>query len=283
MKRLLITGATGFTGKHLSAFAEIAGYKVLHLHSDLTHVQELRKELSEIDTEYVVHLAANSSITHTDPLALYRVNLFGTLNLLDAFRFLQIKPHKIILASSANVYGNLDMHLISESICPRPVNHYGCSKLAMEQMAATYANDLNLVVVRPFNYTGVGHDTRFVVPKIVEHFKLGAPTIELGNLDVYREYNDVRMICEIYLKLLDVGTVCQTYNVCSGRAYSLRDVISMSEKMTGKRIRVSVNEQFVRTNELHTLVGNPEKLKTVVGDLQTYSLENTLAWMLGSN
>ena len=283
MKRLLITGADGFTGRHLRAAAEQVGYEVFSLRADLTDSAALVSEVAGVCPTHVAHLAAISAVTHTDQEAFYRVNLFGTLNLLDALKGLSICPEKVMLASSANVYGNAYIELIAETVCPTPVNHYATSKLAMEHMAATYASDLPIVITRPFNYTGVGHDNRFVIPKIVEHFKRSSSTIELGNLDVYREYNDVRVVCDTYLKLLSAGIPGETYNVCSGRVYSLRQVIASAEAITGKKVDVKVNPAFVRANEVHKLAGNPEKLKAAVGDLQTFTLEDTLGWMLASS
>lgn len=283
MKRLLITGADGFTGQHLRAAAEQVGCEVFSLRSDLTDSVALAGEVADVCPTHVVHLAAISAVTHSDHEAFYRVNLFGTLNLLAALKQLPISPEKVLMASSANVYGNVDAGLIAETVCPKPVNHYAMSKLAMEHMAMTYADDLPIVISRPFNYTGVGHDNRFVIPKIVEHFKRGASSIELGNLDVYREYNDVRMVCDAYLKLLADGVAGETYNVCSGRAYSLREAIAVAETISGRAIEVKVNPAFVRANEVHTLAGDPEKLKAAIGELQVFSLEETLRWMLSSS
>lgn len=283
MKRLLITGADGFTGQHLRVAAEQVGYEVISLRSDLTDSAALFAEVVTVCPTHVAHLAAISAVTHADQEAFYRVNLFGTLNLLDALKGLTICPEKVMLASSANVYGNADIELIAETVCPKPVNHYATSKLAMEYMAATYTSDLPIVITRPFNYTGVGHDNRFVIPKIVEHFKRGAAEIELGNLDVYREYNDVRMVCDAYLKLLAYGVAGETYNVCSGRAYSLREVIAVAETISKHSIEVKVNPTFVRANEVHTLAGDQNKLKAVVGELHAFALEETLGWMLSTS
>lgn len=281
MKRLLVTGADGFTGRHLSAAAYAEGYEVFGLKADLTDASAIASELAAIAPTHVAHLAAISAVTHADEEAFYRVNLFGTLNLLNGLMALPKLPQKVLLASSANVYGNADMPLIAETVCPKPVNHYAMSKLAMEHMAMTFAGNLPIVITRPFNYTGVGHDNRFVIPKIVEHFKRGASSIELGNLDVYREYNDVRMVCKAYIGLLDDGVQSETYNVCSGSAYSLRDVISTVEKLAGRKIDVKVNPAFVRTNEVHKLSGSPQKLNLKLGGLRQFSLEDTLGWMLG--
>jgi nucleoside-diphosphate-sugar epimerase len=281
MKRLLLTGSDGFTGGHFHLAAEAAGYHVNALKSDLTDAKAVAAEIAQIQPEYVVHLAALSAVTHPDEQAFYHVNLFGTQFLLTALCELQVRPKKVLLASSANVYGNSDATKISEAVCPKPVNHYAISKLAMEYMATTYTVNLPIVIARPFNYTGIGHDTRFVIPKIIEHFKSFAGSIALGSLDVYREYNDVRMVCDAYLKLLEVDIACGIYNICTGRTYSLREVLSMLEKITAHKIDVQVNQDFVRKNEVISLSGDPRKIQSVAPELKVYDLESTLAWMLG--
>jgi nucleoside-diphosphate-sugar epimerase len=277
---LLLTGAAGFSGRHFTQAAAAAGYEVFALQADLMDAVAVTAEVAAIAPTHVVHLAAISAVTHADELAFYQVNLFGTLNLLKALAALPVLPAKVLLASSANVYGNQDDAAIAETICPKPVNHYAMSKLAMEHMAATYADKLPLVITRPFNYTGVGHDQRFVIPKIVDHFARRAPVIELGNLDVYREYNDVRQVCDVYLKLLEAGVAGEAYNVCSGRAVSLREVLALMSELTDWHPEVTVNPAFVRANEIKTLAGSVEKLRACVGAVNAGDLKALLTWML---
>ena len=278
--RLLLTGAAGFTGRHLTKAAEAAGYAVYPLSADLTDAAAVAAEVAAIAPTHVVHLAGISAVTHADELAFYQVNLLGSLNLLKALVALPTPPEKVLLASTANVYGNQAGEAIAESVCPKPVNHYAMSKLAMEHMAATFADRLSIIIARPFNYTGVGHDLRFVIPKIVDHFQRHEPTIELGNLDVYREYNDVRMVCHVYLKLLSAGQSGETYNVCTGAPHSLQEVITLAEQLSGHHIDVVVNPAFVRANELHYLAGDTAKLKATIGDFGGDGLRETLSWML---
>jgi nucleoside-diphosphate-sugar epimerase len=282
MSKLLLTGARGFTGRHFTKAAQQAGYEVHPLSADLTDAKAVAAETAAAAPDFVVHLAAISAVTHADEEAFYRVNLFGTLNLLKALAALPQAPKRVLLASSANVYGNADKSPIDESICPAPVNHYAMSKLAMEFMSATFAERLPLVTVRPFNYTGIGHDMRFVIPKLVAHFARRAEAIELGNLDVEREFNDVRTVCEAYLRLLQLGQPGQTYNVCSGRPVSLKSAIEALKKITGHDLQVNVNPDFIRANEVYRLCGNPVKLEACIGALQHPPLEDTLRWMLSA-
>lgn len=280
MVKLLLTGADGFTGLHFTSAARQAGYEVYPLMADLTDVAGVAAEVAATAPDFVVHLAAISAVTHEDEEAFYRVNLFGTQNLLKALSALPNAPKNVLLASSANVYGNVKVSPIGESVCPVPVNHYAISKLAMEHMAATFLGKLRLVTVRPFNYTGVGHDARFVIPKLVEHFVAKAASIELGNLDVEREFNDVRTVCEAYLRLLRHGQSGQTYNVCSARPVSLGLVINTLRQITGHDLQVNVNQAFVRPNEVHRLCGSQIKLEDCIGALKHPPLEETLRWMM---
>ena len=280
--KLLLTGADGFTGRHLTDAGLAAGDEVFPLKADLTDAAAVAAEVVAIAPTHVVHLAAISAVTHTDENAFYQVNLFGTLNLLKALVALPVAPVKVLLASSANVYGNQDGVAIAETVCPRPVNHYAMSKLAMEHMAATFAYRLPLVITRPFNYTGVGHDLRFVIPKIVDHFVRKAPVIELGNLDVYREYNDVRQVCDVYLKLLGHGVPGEVYNVCSSKAVSLGEVLALMTEISGWQPEVRVNPAFVRANEIRTLAGSSEKLTSCIGQVSGGDLRPLLEWMYRS-
>jgi nucleoside-diphosphate-sugar epimerase len=186
------------------------------------------------------------------------------MNLLTALTQLAQAPSCVLLASSANVYGNCEASPISEGQPPAPVNHYATSKLAMEHMARTFSNRLSIVITRPFNYTGPGQTLNFVIPKIVAHFKQRATSIELGNLHVEREFNDVEMVCRLYLKLLLYGEAGEIYNVCSGQPYTLQFVLDTLACITGNKMKVAVNPAFVRANEVHRLCGNPLKVQTLL-------------------
>jgi nucleoside-diphosphate-sugar epimerase len=282
--KIALTGAGGFTGRQFIQSAAQAGHETLPLRADLTNVSEVTAEVAALRIDAVVHLAAISFVGHQDERAFYNVNLFGTLNLLQA---LAASPNAgalrcVLLASSANIYGNWGQSPIAETQPPAPVNHYAMSKLAMEHMARTYMSRLPLVTVRPFNYTGPGQAPQFVIPKLVDHFRRRADHIAMGNLHVEREYNDVRFVCEAYLRLLEHRPAGQVYNICTGHTYNFQTVIAALEGLTGHRPRVEVDRALIRANEVHRLCGDPSHLRAAVGELPTYSLEQTLAWMLAS-
>ena len=280
--RLLLTGAQGFTGKHLATAAKHAGYEVFALEANLLDKSQLRDEVLRNNPTHVIHLAGISHLTANDPQIYYKVNLMGSLSLLEALQALSNLPQKVILASSSNVYGHNINTPISEHEAPSPIGHYAMSKLAMEYMSRPYSDRLPIVITRPFNYTGVGHASNFVIPKIVDHFKQKASSIELGNLEVLREYNDVRDICQFYLRLLLLGQSGETYNLATCRTYSLGDILSTMERLTRHSMSVKLNPRFIRANEIHLLDGDPAKLENCIGKLNLHSLEQTLNWMLES-
>ncbi|MEY2340572.1 GDP-mannose 4,6-dehydratase [Acidithiobacillus sp. IBUN Pt1247-S3] len=287
----LVTGASGFTGRYLVPALRSRGYVVVGLGEgassadrdlvcNLTDTVAVREAVRHAQPTHVVHLAALAFVGHGDGRAFYDVNLFGTLNLLDALAALPEPPNKILIASSANIYGSPGIEVIDESVCPAPVNHYACSKLAMEHMARTWFERLPIVMTRPFNYTGVGQDEKFLIPKIVSHFARRAAKIELGNLDVSRDFLDVRDVVEAYITLLESDMRSEIYNVCSGKAAALRSVLDMMIRLTGHPMEVEVNPAFVRANEIPVLRGSHRKLSEATGFAPRYALEDTLKWML---
>lgn len=294
MKRALITGIKGFTGQYVAAELEQHGWEVWGIGShdeegdaryrcvDLVDAARLREVVAEVQPDAVVHLAAIAFVGHGDADAFYTVNLIGTRNLLAALAACGKAPDCVLLASSANVYGNATEGVLSESAPANPANDYAVSKLAMEYMARLWMDKLPIVIARPFNYTGVGQSESFLLPKIVGHFRRGAEMIELGNLDVWRDFSDVRAIAQAYRRLLDACPVGEAVNVCSGTTHSLREVIAMVEGISGRSIRVEVNPAFVRANEVRTLCGDATKLRSIIGDWATPPLEDTLGWMLGA-
>ena len=188
-------------------------------------------------------------------------------------------PSKVLIASSAAVYGNIEGEL-DEEMCPQPVNHYGNSKLVMENMAKGYYDRLNIIIVRPFNYTGTGQENHFLIPKIVAHYKENKKEIELGNIDVYREFNNVQYVVRCYTKLLFSEYKSDIFNVCSGNAININYILNVMNQLADYAIKVNVNPKFVRKNEIDILKGNPQKLFAHIGNFtEEYTLQSTLANM----
>ncbi len=289
--RALVTGLQGFTGYYLAQELRAAGYQVFGtahggepvgegiVTVDLCNREDLRQVVEMVRPQVVAHLAAISFVAGGDHEAMYRTNIVGTRNLLEALTLLNEKPRSVLLASSANIYGNAPVEVIDESVQPAPANDYAISKLAMEYLARLWMDRLPIVISRPFNYTGVGQAAQFLLPKIVKHFKNSEKLIELGNIDVERDFSDVRTVAYAYRRLLELSPSGDTFNVCSGVACSLSDVLAMMAEIAGYQIEVRVNPAFVRANDVQRLQGDDSKLRAVVGNLTTIPLKETLRWM----
>ena len=293
-KRALITGSAGFTGRYVVQELRAAGYQVHGIVApgsaagmdefslDLNDRAGLAAVVQQVQPDVVVHLAAIAFVGHGDAEQIYRVNVAGTRNLLEALAGLAQRPAAVLLASSANIYGNTDVGVIGEEVPAAPANDYAVSKLAMEYMARLWGDRLPLIIARPFNYTGVGQDENFLLPKIVAHFRRREARIELGNLHVWRDFSDVRMVASSYRRLLAAPattTAGRVFNICSGNAHSLGEVLDLMADIAGYRIDVHVNPAFVRANEVVRLVGDNRRLAGVIGPIDPVPLADTLRWM----
>jgi len=292
-KRALITGVNGFTGQYVADELKHAGYDVYgtgavdsdlpqYFQVDLLDKIGLAHVVREVQPTVVVHLAAIAFVGHGSANDFYQVNVVGTRNLLESLALHAKRLDAVLLASSANIYGNSTEGVLAENTPSNPANDYAVSKLAMEFMAKLWIDKLPLFFVRPFNYTGIGQSEDFLLPKIVSHFKRKAPLIELGNLDVWRDFSDVRVVAEVYRRLLEVRPLGQAVNICSGNTYALSEVIVLAEKISGHKMDVRVNPAFVRANEVKSLCGDVTRLHSLIGETTSPSLEDTIRWMLTS-
>lgn len=280
--KVLITGINGFTGAYVAAALNKLEYECIGLDCNLLDSKKVNDGVISIKPDYVIHLAGKSFSADLDVASIYKNNVEGTLNLLDALVKLKNSPNKVILASSASIYGDNNSSPLKESMPPKPISHYGCSKLSMEYMAEAYSDRLPILITRPFNYTGVGHNERFLIPKIVRAYRDNLSNIELGNLDVYREFNDVRDISLIYAKLMVSKNLVGPINICSGRSISLSQIIKSMDEISESSINIISNGKYKRANEIPTLTGSNEKLKSHIQFDFKHTIEDTLRWMYSS-
>lgn len=290
MKKVLITGIDSFTGIHLTSYLEKSGYDVYGTSfskkdvkkytCDITKKEDILKTIDEVKPDFLIHLSGISYAAHGNSEDFYKVNTIGTINILDAFIELNLTSQKIIIASSATVYGNLGIEILDESLCPKPANHYGASKYAMECLVREYFNKLPIIITRPFNYTGIGQAENFLIPKIIKHFKEKKDVIELGNLDVNREFNDIEYVCEVYKRLLECENTSEVVNICTGRGIKLLDVIDDMNKISGYEIEVKINPVFVRKDEIKSLTGSNKRLLNIIGDIKQKDFKDTLRDMI---
>ena len=299
MTTTLITGAAGFTGRYLARRLADRGHRVAALLReptvladggvaethicDLSDAAGLRAILRQVRPDHIVHLAAIAFVAHGDLADMYRSNILGLRNLLAAAEDFESQPRSVLVASSANIYGNGRPGRLSEDLPPAPANDYGVTKAAGEMICRLFAPRLPVIVTRPFNYTGVGQSPSFLIPKIIDHVRRRAPEIELGNLDVARDFSDVRDVALAYAALLAApNAIGRLFNICSGKAHSLRDVISMIREISGHDFEVTVNPAFVRANEVRMLWGDRGRIESMTGQRPAHDLRDTLAWMLSA-
>jgi len=291
-KRVLITGSLGFTGRYVATELEAHGWEVWGIGQqaapetsryfcvDLLDLGGLTAAIKSAQPNVVIHLAANAFVGHGSPADFYTVNVIGTRNLLEAITKSGVEPAHVVIASSANVYGDSIGGRLAESTPPNPENDYAVSKFAMEKMAQLWRQRLPITLVRPFNYTGVGQSEDFLVPKIVRHFLDRAPRIELGNLDVFRAFSDVRDVAKIYRLIAEQHTEFKVLNICSGNTVALGEILEIATNMTGHQVEVTVNPAFVRANEVKTLCGDATLLEAAIGSFARTRFDDTLGWML---
>lgn len=274
-----VTGAGGFTGRHVLAALRRCGITCVVLDADLTDSDAVDAAVGAQPFDGLIHLAAKAFVQSNDWRSFYEVNQIGTMTLMDA-----VTRHspgaRCVVASSAQVYGGGLSGLIDERQPVNPGNHYAMSKAFMEKGISAWADRLAVVVTRPFNYTGVGQQDRYVVPKLVKHFRQRAATIELGNIDVRRDFGDVRSVAEAYVGLLECDAPPPVVNVAAGELHSIREIYDMLVQMTGHAPEIRINPAFVRPDDVPALGGDAALLRKTLPTWQSRPVENLLSWML---
>ena len=296
MKKVLITGGDGFIGRHLCRECEAQNVEYLVIsnmvkentatarYADLLNYQDLEDALRSYMPDAVVHLAAIASPVHNDIAEVYRINVAGTENLLNAAAAVLPAGTPFVLTSTAGVYGNQEEEHLYEDLPFNPANHYSCSKMVTEVLSRQYTDRLDIRIVRPFNIIGVGQSENFFIPKLARRFADRVEEIQLGNLGAVRDYVSVEFCAKVMLDLA-VNTVNapKVTNVCTGNGHSCQQVIDLLEKLTGHHPKINSTTEFIRSNEVWSMVGNTERLNTIVqGRYQSQSLESILTGLLQS-
>ena len=286
MARVLITGVDGFTGRYLAPLLAAGGHEVhgmvqeadrqridgvASLHAGLTLQTPLRSKMSSVEWHPIESCTWRPlHISPTETRA--RCTSHGTcsehVTCSSLLLALARRPEAVVLASSANIYGNSREGALDETTRPEPANDYAVSKMAMEAIVRLYSSRLPIIVSRPFNYTGRGQSEAFLLPKIVSHSRSRAEWIELGNVAVARDFSDVRDVANAYAHLLQTpAALGRTVNLCSGTAHSLAEVLAMVESLSGHPLPVRVNTALVRQNEIRILKGDRTLLASLVPSL----------------
>ena len=262
MKRLLVTGQQGLVGTTLSRMVgverRVAGWSVI----DLPHNVDLRDAaatsamVGSAAPDAVLHLAAQSFVPNAvrDPAATLEINLFGTLNVLQALKKCAFRG-RMIYVGTGDVYGVVpeDALPVAETRLPAPRNPYSVSKLAAEALCYqwTATEGMDIVLARPFNHIGWGQSDRFVLSnfarQIVE-IRQGrrGPAVAVGDIDVTRDFTDVRDVVHAYFALFASGASGEVYNVCSGRDRSIRSLLDRLAELAGVAITIEQDRARLR-------------------------------------
>jgi len=303
--RVLVTGITGFVGRHLAPRLMESGHELLGI--DLSRDGELPlgpagrpvpvravdlaggAGLADLVGDFapgaVVHLAAQSApgLSLVDPAGTFRANLTATLMLLEALRH-AAPSARLLFASSAEVYGQAGEEALDESLPMRPTNPYGASKAAAELLVGQYARtwELPAVVTRGFPHAGPGQRPRFALPAFARQIArieadLQEPVIRVGNLDARRDFTDVADVVEAYARLLESGEPGEAYNVCSGSARSIREGLEGLLALSGREIEIVTDPSLLRPLDQPVLRGRPDKLKRATGWAPRFSFAETLS------
>jgi GDP-4-dehydro-6-deoxy-D-mannose reductase len=287
--RLFVTGIGGFVGHHLAQYVarnpgalELARVPDFDLRDRTT----LEHVLTEARPDLVIHLAAQSAVAQSfdDPRATYDVNFFGTLNLLEALAATEFRG-RMLYVGSADAYGQVaDADLpVRETQPLRPRNPYAVSKAAAEVLCFQWsqAGAFEIVLARPFNSIGPGQTTRFAIADFarqIAEVSLGrrAPRLETGDLDVSRDFTDVRDVVAAHVALVTNGANGEAYNVCSGRERILRDMVEQMATLAGVAIELVTDPKRLRPGEQRRMIGSPDKLECALGWSASVPLETTL-------
>jgi len=277
---IAVTGAKGFVGGHL--LARLGG-RAVPLEVDVTDADALAEAVAAAPPESVIHLAAASSVAASwaDAGEPWRVNALGTVHILDAVRS-HAPGARVLVVSTGDVYGQADQIPTLESAPFRPMSPYAASKAAAELAAEQFARaGLDVVVARAFQHEGPGRDERFAIgswaAQIARAEEAGRGTVLVGDLTPKRDITDVRDVTGAYEALLDASVPAGTYNVASGRAVAMRELLDILVSLARCPIDVEEDPSRFRTSEVTELSGDPSKLRAATGWAPTIPLEQTLA------
>lgn len=265
--------------------------KIEYYEMNLLDCDSLDRLFKKIKPEYVLHLAAFSSVAfswqHPEDSFTNNCNIF--LNLIDAIR--KNSPQcRILSVGSSEEYGNV-MHEdlpIRENQPLNPLSPYAVARVSQEQLSKVYVDafGMQIIMTRSFNHIGPRQDERFVIPSFVKRIldikRSGSLVgeIETGDLSIIRDFVDVRDVVDAYYKLLMYGTVGEVYNVCSGSAIKLSDVVDIISNEVGVKVTTHINQDYIRPNDNCEIVGTPYKIETELNWKRKFDFSDTIKDMI---
>ena len=292
VKRFLITGASGFVGRHMAALLLEQGHQVVALDRIVDNslppevdsvVVDLRIPSSLVSLprqwDGVIHLAGASIPSLFATAAPVMLNLEITLNLLD-----HLRDSKVLLVSSCHVYGPAK-HRRKETDPILPQGRYGLSKHLVEQVAPHYQGGLDIRVARPFNHLGPGLRPELMVSSLLERL-IAAPAgdrspVQMTGWNSVRDFIDVQDVAAAYLAILDLNAPThRTFNVCTGQATSIQEVVQVVLNLLGQEREISFKSKPNSNDDIPYLVGDPSLLSHAAGWKALHSLSDSLRSMI---
>ncbi|SIS13277.1 GDP-4-dehydro-6-deoxy-D-mannose reductase [Aquipseudomonas alcaligenes] len=291
-KALLVTGLGGFVGGHIRrilgnddrwSLMETPAY-------DLLDPVSLDACLRNSLPDAVIHLAAQTFVPESfrEPEKTLHINVLGTLNLLQALKRNGFTG-ALLYVSSGDIYGQVaESQLpIQESRLPAPRNPYAVSKYSAELLCQqwSYMEPWRVMVARPFNHIGAGQSEAFVIPSVARQLVriglgLQEPVLQVGDVDVTRDFLDVRDVIRAYLRLLDAGRSAEIYNVCSGVERNIRQLVEQMAALVGVEVQLVQDAERLRRAEQRRVLGCSAKLQRETGWKPAITIEETLQSVL---
>ena len=293
--RVLVTGAHGFVGRHLTSALRARGHDVVEadrterdgeaLKLDVTDPLAVRAAFDLVGPDAVAHLAGQAFVPQSlrNPAATFATNAGGTLNVLDAARGVagDGQRPRLLIVSSAEVYGAQprEAYPLRETAPALPRNPYAASKAAAEALAQAYARSygVDAVVTRAFNHIGAHQDEDFAVAAFALQIARAAAgrtrIVRVGNLEASRDVLDVRDVCSAYALLLEGGGEAgEVYNVCSGTATTMRELLRRLIEIGRVPVEVHEDPERMRPSDVPISVGDASKLRAATGWMPDISL-----------
>lgn len=292
-RKLFVTGLSGFVGQHLiRRLQESPGDWQLLMRGrcDLLQPEELDAVLATDVPDAVIHLAGQTFVPEAfrDPAGTLQVNIQGTLNLLQALKRADFNG-RFLYVSSGDVYGQVaeDDLPIDEELLPRPRNPYAVSKLSAELLCQqwSYTEGWHIMLARPFNHVGAGQRDAFVLASAahqIARMRLGLqpPRLEVGDVDVTRDFLDVRDVIDAYFAILDHGISGEVYNVCSEQERKICDLIQQLAELAGIELELVEDPARMRRAEQRRVCASNAKLQQATGWKPNITTRQTLETIL---